>query len=289
MKKQIIISFVLLLFMTMVLSCSKSKEEKLIDDFSQLVESIETIAKGDFTVDEYGNCLEATKARNMVRTFGENLITLYGEEIDKVNDLTKESFAKAGLNFSDDQIQQMKELYVRMNTAQSTIRIKEDEVEAQAKRQSKKESEDESLSEPENASKPTNSSFDINKVLIPSVLKGSVEIINAEKSVSSYGFPEMDITFKLLKKVDTSSLLSEYGQMWIIGIGQSDNGVDIKELLPNYDEWRSEDSEGTEFKAFLESEPGETITLQFTGGKDNSQNVSEDLEKVEKFKLKLTN
>lgn len=275
--------------MTMVLSCSKSKEEKLIDDFSQLVESIETIAKGDFTVDEYGNCLEATKARNMVRTFGENLITLYGEEIDKVNDLTKESFAKAGLNFSDDQIQQMKELYVRMNTAQSTIRIKEDEVEAQAKRQSKKESEDESLSEPENASKPTNSSFDINKVLIPSVLKGSVEIINAEKSVSSYGFPEMDITFKLLKKVDTSSLLSEYGQMWIIGIGQSDNGVDIKELLPNYDEWRSEDSEGTEFKAFLESEPGETITLQFTGGKDNSQNVSEDLEKVEKFKLKLTN
>ena len=289
MKKQIIISFVLLLFMTMVLSCSKSKEEKLIDDFSQLVESIETIAKGDFTVDEYGNCLEATKARNMVRTFGENLITLYGEEIDKVNDLTKDSFAKAGLNFSDDQIQQMKELYVRMNTAQSTIRIKEDEVEAQAKRQSKKESEDESLSEPENASKPTNSSFDINKVLIPSVLKGSVEIINAEKSVSSYGFPEMDITFKLLKKVDTSSLLSEYGQMWIIGIGQSDNGVDIKELLPNYDEWRSEDSEGTEFKAFLESEPGETITLQFTGGKDNSQNVSEDLEKVEKFKLKLTN
>ncbi len=289
MKKQIILSFVLLLFMTMVLSCSKSKEEKLIDDFSQLVESIETIAKGDFTVDEYGNCLEATKARNMVRTFGENLITLYGEEIDKVNDLTKESFAKAGLNFSDDQIQQMKELYVRMNTAQSTIRIKEDEVEAQAKRQSKKESEDESLSEPENASKPTNSSFDINKVLIPSVLKGSVEIINAEKSVSSYGFPEMDITFKLLKKVDTSSLLSEYGQMWIIGIGQSDNGVDIKELLPNYDEWRSEDSEGTEFKAFLESEPGETITLQFTGGKDNSQNVSEDLEKVEKFKLKLTN
>ena len=289
MKKQIILSFVLLLFMTMVLSCSKSKEEKLIDDFSQLVESIETIAKGDFTVDEYGNCLEATKARNMVRTFGENLITLYGEEIDKVNDLTKESFAKVGLNFSDDQIQQMKELYVRMNTAQSTIRIKEDEVEAQAKRQSKKESEDESLSEPENASKPTNSSFDINKVLIPSVLKGSVEIINAEKSVSSYGFPEMDITFKLLKKVDTSSLLSEYGQMWIIGIGQSDNGVDIKELLPNYDEWRSEDSEGTEFKAFLESEPGETITLQFTGGKDNSQNVSEDLEKVEKFKLKLTN
>lgn len=99
----------------------------------------------------------------------------------------------------------------------------------------------------------------------------------------------MSITFKLLSTVNTSSMLSEYGQMWIIGIGQTEKGVDVKELLPNYGEWRSGDSEGKEFKEFLESEPEETITMEFTGSKDDSQDVSSDLEKVKKFKLKITN
>ena len=133
------------------------------------------------------------------------------------------------------------------------------------------------------------SSFDLNNVLLPSQLKGKVEVISAEKSVDSYGFPAMNITFKLLSKVNTSSMCSEYGQMWIVGVGQTENGVDVKELLPNYREWRSGDSDGKEIKGFLEGEPGETLTLEFTGSKESSSNVESDLEKVKKFKLKITN
>lgn len=133
------------------------------------------------------------------------------------------------------------------------------------------------------------SSFELSNVLLPSQLKGKVEVINAEKSVGSYGYPSMEITFKLLSTVNTSSMCSEYGQMWIVGVGQTENGVDVKELLPNYREWRSGDSHGNEFKEFLESEPDETITLEFTGSKESSNDVESDLEKVKKFKLKITN
>ena len=132
-------------------------------------------------------------------------------------------------------------------------------------------------------------SFDLSNVLLPSQLKGKVEIISAEKSVGSFGYPKMEITFKLLSTVNTSSMCSEYGQMWIVGVGQTENGVDVKELLPSYREWRSGDSDGEEFKAFLESEPDETITLEFTGDNSSSNDVSADLEKVKKFKLKITN
>lgn len=144
-------------------------------------------------------------------------------------------------------------------------------------------------SENEEAETEETSSFELSNVLLPSQLKGKVEVISAEKSVSSYGYPSMEITFKLLSKVNTSSMCSEYGQMWIVGVGQTENGVDVKELLPNYREWRSGDSDGNEFKEFLESEPGETITLEFTGDKDSSNDVESDLEKVKKFKLKITN
>ena len=145
-----------------------------------------------------------------------------------------------------------------------------------------------SISEASEASN-ADSSFGLSNVLLPSQLKGKVEVINAEKSVGSYGFPEMDITFKLLRTVNTSSMRSEYGQMWIVGVGQTENGVDVKELLPNYREWRSKDYDGKEFKAFLEGEPGETITLEFTGDNESSKDVAADLKKVKKFKLKITN
>lgn len=133
------------------------------------------------------------------------------------------------------------------------------------------------------------SPFSLENVILPSALKGKVEVIHAEKSVGSYGYPTMEITFKLLSTVNTASLCSTYGQMWIVGVGQTESGVDVKELLPNYREWRSGDSDGNEFKTFLEGEPDETITLEFTGDKDNSQDVESDLEKVKKFKLKITN
>lgn len=84
-------------------------------------------------------------------------------------------------------------------------------------------------------------------------------------------------------------MCSAGGQMWLIGVGQNENGVDVKELLPSYREWRSGDSYGSEFKQFLEGDPDETITLEFTGDKDSSTDVASDLKKVKKFKLKITN
>lgn len=130
--------------------------------------------------------------------------------------------------------------------------------------------------------------FDVNNVLLPSPLKGKVEVISAEKGTSSYGYPEMTITFKLLSKVNTRPLCSEGGQMWIYGVGETESGIAVKSLLPNYGEWRSHDSDGEEFKTFLEGDPDDTITMEFTGDKDGSSNVAEDLEKVKKFKLKLS-
>lgn len=126
----------------------------------------------------------------------------------------------------------------------------------------------------------------VENVILPSQLKGKVEVINADKEVSS-GFPEVTITFKLLQKVNTAPFLSEYGQMWIVGAGQTASGVDVKSLMPNYNEWRSGDGDGGEFKAFLEGDPGDTITLSFSGS-DEGGNVEADLQEVEKFKLKLT-
>ena len=136
--------------------------------------------------------------------------------------------------------------------------------------------------------KITTGNFELSNVLLPSQLKGKVEVITANKSVGSNGYPSMVITFKLLSTINTSSMCSQYGQMWIVGVGQTENGVDVKEFLPSYREWRSDDSDGREFKEFLESEPGETITLEFTGA-NKSSNVKSDLEKVKKFKLKITN
>lgn len=125
-------------------------------------------------------------------------------------------------------------------------------------------------------------------IILPSALKGSVEVVEDAYHVkkSSYGYPEITITFKLLKKVNTASLVSEYNQMWIVGEGQDEKGRVIKELMPNYNEWRTDDSDGREFKAFLEDEPGNTISMTFSGNKDGAD--SETMNKVEKFKLKLT-
>lgn len=156
----------------------------------------------------------------------------------------------------------------------------------------------EEIEEPTNSSadeeateeaKITTGNFELSNVLLPSQLKGKVEVIHAEKSVGSLDYPSMEITFKLLSTINTSSMCSQYGQMWIVGVGQTENGVDVKELLPSYREWRSGDSDGREFKEFLESEPGETITLEFTGSNVSSNDVKSALEKVKKFKLKIKN
>lgn len=127
----------------------------------------------------------------------------------------------------------------------------------------------------------------VENIILPSQLKGKVEVISADKEVSSIGYPEVTVTFKLLQKVNTAPLLSQYGQMWIVGAGQTANGVDVKSLMPNYNEWRTDDSDGSDFKNFLESDPGDTITLTFSGTKEGVD-VEKELQEVEKFKLKLT-
>jgi hypothetical protein len=163
-----------------------------------------------------------------------------------------------------------------------------DETPAKIRLSSIIEEDDESKSESKDESSEVEEVKPSLEVILPSSLKGKVEIaFCGEVTESSYGYPEVEIGFKLLETVNTSSLVSSYGQMWIVGVGQDENGRDVKELLPNYGEWRSGDSDGKEFKEFLESEPGETINLTFTGGKEGD--VSEGIEKVAKFKLKITN
>lgn len=144
---------------------------------------------------------------------------------------------------------------------------------------------DDDLASTEITQEDTNPSLE---VILPSALRGKVEIVYCGDVVEDeYGFPEVEIGFKLLQTVNTSSLVSSYGQMWIVGVGLDEQGRNVKELLPSYGEWRTGDSDGSEFKQFLESEPGETINMTFTGGNDGD--VSEGINKVAKFKLKITN
>ncbi len=143
-------------------------------------------------------------------------------------------------------------------------------------------------------------------ILLPASLKGKVEVLNGPNGcipveISEYEYPCVSVTFRLIEKVNTAPLASAYGQLWIIGIGQDEAGRDVKELLPNYGEWRTDDSDGREFKEFLEGEPGETITMTFTGDKgvdpfekDEAklsvarEKVNNAIPRVKKFKLKIT-
>lgn len=143
------------------------------------------------------------------------------------------------------------------------------------------------------------------EVILPASLKGYVEIVSADKSMDSNGYPQMDITFKLLKQKATNSLCSSSGQMWIVGHAQNANGANINDLNPKNitsREWRTEDSDGSMFKEFLEGDPDETISLQFTGEnnielfeKDQSKIASgkaktkKALEELAKFRLSITN
>jgi len=147
------------------------------------------------------------------------------------------------------------------------------------------------------------------QIVLPSSIKGSVEIIpeddgNVYVDFDSNNYPVISLTFKLLKKVGTSSLVSEYGQMWIVGHAQDAKGREIDDLNPKSitsREWRCGDSDGKKFKEFLEGDIDETITLQFTG-ESNIETFENDNDKIEagkkkteeaakklgKFKLSLT-
>lgn len=141
------------------------------------------------------------------------------------------------------------------------------------------------------------------EAILPSNLQGKVEVVSVDGvDVDEYAYPEISVTFKLRQTVNTASLVSEYGQLWIVGVAQDVTGSDVKELLPNYKQWRSDDSDGEEFKQFLEDAPGNTITMHFTGdnGLDALENDASKIEaarsrvndaasRVKKFRLKLVN
>ena len=141
------------------------------------------------------------------------------------------------------------------------------------------------------------------EAILPSNLQGKVEVVSVDGvDVDVYAYPEISVTFKLRQTVNTASLVSEYGQLWIVGVAQDVTGSDVKELLPNYKQWRSDDSDGEEFKQFLEDAPGNTITMHFTGdnGLDALENDASKIEaarsrvndaasRVKKFRLKLVN
>ena len=139
------------------------------------------------------------------------------------------------------------------------------------------------------------------QAILPPQLQGKVEVVSVDGvSIDENAYPTISVTFKLLQTVNTAPLASQYGQLWIVGVAQDASGRDITALLPNYKQWRTNDSDGTEFKQFLEDTAGSTITMHFTGDNgldplesDESkisaarQRVSEDAEQIAKFKLKL--
>ena len=147
-------------------------------------------------------------------------------------------------------------------------------------------------------------------ILLPSELKGSVEVVPEDDGtipvdMDDHHFPKVSITFKLLKKVPTESMVSEYGQMWLVGKAQDEKGRNIDDLNPkdiSSREWRTEDSDGEQFKNFLEGEVGETITLDFTGERNMDvfetdeekmkagiEKTTKAAEKFAQFKLSISN
>ena len=124
----------------------------------------------------------------------------------------------------------------------------------------------------------------VENVKLPKSISGSVELVANEDGyfpiyLDEYKYPSIDFTFKLLKSVNTAPLSSASGQMWLNGVPQKSNGANVKDLIPSYNEWRSDDSDGRQFKNFLEGEVGETITMTFTG-ENNIELFEKDQSKI---------
>ncbi len=144
-------------------------------------------------------------------------------------------------------------------------------------------------------------------IILPIEIRDAVEIIPEDDGYvycdfDENDFPTVSLTFKLLKPVNTNSI--NPGQFWIVGHAQDIKGRNIDDLNPkniSSREWRSGDSDGSQFKGFLEGDVDETITLDFTGEnnfelfeKDQSKidagkkQTADAAKKFEKFKLTIT-
>ena len=149
---------------------------------------------------------------------------------------------------------------------------------------------------------PGNGNITVENVVLPASLNGKVKVLKAgEVTMDKHGFPSLTVTFELIETVNTKPLASAYGQLWIVGVAQDEIGATITELMPNYNEWRTEDNSGDQAKAFLEGEPGDTLTLTFTGAnnielfeKDNekikagNEKTKAGIEKMYKFKIVIS-
>lgn len=148
-----------------------------------------------------------------------------------------------------------------------------------------------STSEASSTEETEKSGLQPSDIILPSQLKGKVEVINGENgciAIEDGEIPHISITFKLLKKVATSSFENSYGQVFVYGVPQDKSGRTVSEVMPNYGEWRPNDSDGTQFKDFLTGEVGETITLDFSGTSpkyDDKCDNEKGLPKIAKFKL----
>jgi hypothetical protein len=162
--------------------------------------------------------------------------------------------------------------------------------------ESKEKSSDESSQTDDSSSAETNSSatgMQPSDIILPSQLKGVVEVLNGESGSITVnegigGIPNIELTFKLLKKTSTSSMENPYGQVFIYGVPQDKNGRAISEIMPSYGEWRPNDSDGDKFKEFLKGDVDGTITLTFSGTSskfDKKCDNENGCKKIAKFKL----
>ncbi len=162
--------------------------------------------------------------------------------------------------------------------------------------ESKENSSDESTQTGGSSSDETTSSatgMQPSDIILPSQLKGVVEVLNGESGSITVnegigGIPNIELTFKLLKKTGTSSMENPYGQVFIYGVPQDKNGRAISEIMPNYGEWRPNDSDGDKFKEFLKGDVDGTITLSFSGTSpefDKKCDNENGCKKIAKFKL----
>ncbi len=124
-------------------------------------------------------------------------------------------------------------------------------------------------------------------ILIPGPLKDVMEVVpeddgNIYLDYSENGYPNLSLTFRLLKNVSIESFKENYG-WWLVGYPQDNKGRNIDDLIPSVGEWRYLGGKTDIFLNFLQDNIGSTITLNFSGERNYGLN-EEDEAKIEEGK-----
>ena len=122
------------------------------------------------------------------------------------------------------------------------------------------------------------------EIELPSEIKDNVEVIKVSKSKDRFGSPIISVTFNLLATVDTKNFAGKNG-IYLLGVAQDEDGVEIEELTPTSSGWASLDDK--KFIKFLEGEPGNKERIEFYGN-DRNIDVNAELEKVKRFKFSIS-